>query len=1268
MKEFTTAPDPADAVLSEFLLAYEAAADPEATQRQWCAKHPELAARFRARVATMRLLHSARPDDPDPIPARLGEFEIDCLIGKGGMGEIYRAKHARLNRTVAIKVIRQGRVSPQARERFLREQTVLARLHQTHIDPIHTAGEEGPLQYFVMPYIDGASLNHVVATARDRETSHPGEKTPPLSELVGQAASLPNNARGRADIPVRPSPGGLENPPSRHDGSAAGQADKNVCPTLRLSTEYFRSVAQVMADAAEALQHAHDAGILHRDLKPSNFMIDRQGHCWVIDFGLAGLLVGQDSAPVVLVGQDSAPVLKVSDVLALEGGTDPIPQDGQERSPVLRSSPLTLTGANTPGTPNYMAPEQWARVPWPENGSATTNGGRLSRAVPDGSGDPSSVDPPPAESAQIKHIAEAPLDGRADVWGLGLTLYELLTLRRAFDGATQEKARRQILYADPPPPRRLIANVPADLDAICRKATNKEAGKRYAAPKVFAEDLRKWMNGFPTEARPAQVPRRLWYWAKRNKGWAATIGWAAAATLFFVLSLLGAAALGMFQERNREADRQNLIRQAQGQRLNFRRAGWSKDAWELLGQAANIRIDDTLRNEAATGLIGLDVVSAKEFRDEGACALAFHPSGKKLILGAQPVGNSQGKPKKPTQPIRIWDQDTELVKDTKIYDVGPVAYDKLGKPLALTVKKKEPALVLWDLETENPLRELAFPPKTKGQVVEWVLSANGAAAAARVSVDKEKSLIVAWDTATGKTLRQEEKIKTSVMALSPDGKFLAAGDAEGRVEVWSLEKKDLSISWKTGRLEISALAFGANLRRSPGEMPWVLATGNQGGTIVVWDLADQLARANLTGSHHAVMALEFSPDGVLLASSGRGQPRLWNAATGQFLLEIPGPDFNTALAFTPDGSRLALANDQAPFSGLTVQVWRLENGRGLKSLYGMTGQISFVEFSKDGSRLAALSLNWEIGVWNTKTGQMLHLFQTPPGLWADNAAIAISDDNKQLAFTTAETAVLWDLDTGKSTTWPLSPGKVDHLAFHSGLGKFLSIREETLDGKEWPLVGRSDYRKHPRILRIRALTTQKIEVIGIIEDFNAGLLPCGLARNGSIFVAEGFAVDQKGPSRTVRLYSLPDRKEIWKESADPKFTGGRVLPLDPEGKVLFVYALSGAGESSRPRLLDIQTGKTQDWQYYPTCLSSKGDYAILVTTDLPPGSGRGLKLHRGPGKNPLAIFTSEISLGYTGPQFTRQGTHFAWGTTDGTVILCDIAAVQAKLAGIRLGW
>jgi serine/threonine protein kinase len=627
MNESTTPSRGDDQLLLQFQQECEAAADRTALLEEWCARAPHLATRLRARVEMAAMLARTRPQADEATPQQLGEFKIVRRLGVS-MGEVFEAWQPSLKRRVAIKTIRRGRISPEARDLFLREQQVLAGLHQTHIVPIHAAGEEAGLQYFVMPYIDGAALHHVVHLARNWNSSATAGKTPPLKELAKQAADRHQGS---------PAPAGHC---TTLDAVSAPDSPADQPPAPPLSSAYFRSVAQVMSDAADALQHAHDAHILHRDLKPSNLMVDRQGHCWIIDFGLAGVLT---TAP-----GDSAS------------------KNGVEATGKVNDSPPTVSGIM--GTPPYMAPEQW-------HGTA---------------------------------------DQRSDVYGLGVTLYELLTLTCAFAGEDRDAIKRQVMAGVQRSPRQAAPNIPLDLDAICTKAMNKDAVKRYSTPKLFAEDLRNWLNGQPTLARPAWWPRRLGLWAKRNKGWATAL------TLLMIVLAIGAAALGMIQERNREAERQNLIRQAQGRRLNFREAGWSKEAWAQLRQAAHIRVDDLLRSEAASSLMGLDVVRPKEFKDEGACSLAFHPSGKKLILGAQPVRKNRREPKNPRLPIRIRDQDTDVVKETTLFDVGPVAYDKQGKPLALTVKKNEAALVPQKRQAKSPngsFQPTAPPPRQESHSI-----------------------------------------------------------------------------------------------------------------------------------------------------------------------------------------------------------------------------------------------------------------------------------------------------------------------------------------------------------------------------------------------------------------------------------------------------------------------------------------------------------------------------------------------------------------------
>src|SRR5262249_26027296 len=186
-------------------------------------------------------------------------------------------------------------------------------------------------------------------------------------------------------------------PPPPAEGTTAYQpppgqpaaSTQEVAAQVTLSTdggargrEYFRKVAALGAQAAEALDHAHQAGIVHRDVKPANLMLDGRGTLWVTDFGLAHVQHAEAS--------------------------------------------LTMTG-DLVGTLRYMSPEQ----------------ALATRVV---------------------------IDHRTDVYSLGATLYELLTLRPAFDGKDRQELLRQIAFEEPPRPRRLEKGIPAELETIVLKA------------------------------------------------------------------------------------------------------------------------------------------------------------------------------------------------------------------------------------------------------------------------------------------------------------------------------------------------------------------------------------------------------------------------------------------------------------------------------------------------------------------------------------------------------------------------------------------------------------------------------------------------------------------------------------------------------------------------------------------------------------------------------------------------------------------------------
>src|SRR5262249_18132829 len=160
-------------------------------------------------------------------------------------------------------------------------------------------------------------------------TSEPGTALPALTELVRRACQRPaEEAQSNSPAAAGPRPNGI--------------ASWNPSP------DYLRSVARVMTDAADALEHAHREGYLHPHVKPSNIMVDLRGHCWVVDFGLAPL---RDPGAGIASGSGANGHAGVVDTVVTVPEGEPAPRPDPE---VERYQAALTTG--TVGTREYMAP------------------------------------------------------------------------------------------------------------------------------------------------------------------------------------------------------------------------------------------------------------------------------------------------------------------------------------------------------------------------------------------------------------------------------------------------------------------------------------------------------------------------------------------------------------------------------------------------------------------------------------------------------------------------------------------------------------------------------------------------------------------------------------------------------------------------------------------------------------------------------------------------------------------------------------------------
>jgi WD40 repeat protein len=912
--------------------------------------------------------------------------------------------------------------------------------------------------------------------------------------------------------------------------------------------------------------------------------------------------------------------LKPANVLLSKDGAPKIADFGVAKLSGEGERLLTQAGM-TVGTPEYMAPEQAAGE---ESGPA------------------------------------------ADIYSLGVILYQLLTARLPFHGANPMDTMYLVRNEEPVSPREFQPSLPRDLETICLKCLSKKPGRRYETAEAMANDLARWAEGRTILARPVGRVERAFLWVKRNP----TV--ASLSVAIVLVALIGVAGIVLkWQEATKQAWVANLnaatakqeadravLKEAQARRELYRADIIAvSGAIQLHNGLIARRLLDSVRDEDKGAWewnhfrSRLDTSRTSMQTDEQLFQVASAAGAERILTSAD--GNLAG----------VWDpfKQKRLATYPDSPNIARGLIDPAGRSIAFFADEAHRRRVIIreinsarpDIHVDSPetaIRSVCYSPN--GSLI-GTGTVDGVVRIHETTTGRERIAIPAHATACGS------------MSITRDGKWVATcGSIDKTAKVWDAVTGKLvrSFPQHTSDVECTLLNDAGDrlitVESSPASTFWLwdVKTGEKrelgghanvvrwygfdpGTNLFVTCCLDQKARLwnvqngnrihELRGHAGCVEHAAFTPNGDrLITASQDCTVRIWDTKTGfptAVLLGHAGPVLNVAV--TADGSTIVSTSKDG-----AIKMWNIVEAERGNAILGHGKFVYGVACHKDNERIASASWDGTARIWNSRTGRELHRLVHGDGKPTIVSSVAFHPDGKLLASVSRDdTLRLWDVDSGKQVhrfDAPIGHWVDTRVAF-SRDGSLVAVGDNGNRVRVWDVNTRAEYAvlaDHKHIVRDLAFSPDGRYLATGGADLDCGIRIWDVRKKELVRVLKPTVKGKDGHEDTI--YSLA---------------------FSPDGKCLASGSMDGT----------VRLWNTENWGESTSLKHAANVYGLAFTPDgtrlAAACSDRSIRLWHLETKHELAELHGHHDYVHS-VAFTPDGSRLISGSGDGTIRVWDGSA------------